>query len=105
VGGRQRRHRGRLPPPPPYLGIFAAHRPNAPEKELILAEPLNAKPKYVASRTPTEPPAWQNFRSPSAAARVSSAMTVSSVDAALWRGLASGGCAVHDEVLDASSGG
>jgi dihydrofolate reductase len=40
--------------------IFAAHWPNAPEKEQILAEPLNVKPKYVASRTLTEPLTWQN---------------------------------------------
>lgn len=40
--------------------IFAAHWPNASEKEQVLAEPLNIKPKYVASRTLTEPLAWQN---------------------------------------------
>jgi dihydrofolate reductase len=40
--------------------IFAAHWPNASEEERVLAEPLNTKPKYVASRTLTEPLAWQN---------------------------------------------
>jgi dihydrofolate reductase len=40
--------------------IFAAHWPNAAEEEQVLAEPLNGKPKYVASRTLTEPLAWQN---------------------------------------------
>jgi dihydrofolate reductase len=40
--------------------IFAAHWPNASEEEQVLAEPLNAKPKYVASRTLAEPLAWQN---------------------------------------------
>jgi dihydrofolate reductase len=42
--------------------IFAAHWPNASEEEQVLAEPLNTKPKYVASRTLTEPLAWQNSR-------------------------------------------
>jgi dihydrofolate reductase len=40
--------------------IFAAHWPNASEEEQVLAEPLNTKPKYVASRTLTEPLAWEN---------------------------------------------
>jgi dihydrofolate reductase len=40
--------------------IFAAHWPNASEEEQVLAEPLNTKPKYVASRTLTEPLGWQN---------------------------------------------
>jgi dihydrofolate reductase len=40
--------------------IFAAHWPNAGEEEQVLAQPLNTKPKYVASRTLTEPLAWQN---------------------------------------------
>ena len=40
--------------------IFAAHWPNASEEEQVLAEPLNTRPKYVASRTLTEPLAWQS---------------------------------------------
>jgi dihydrofolate reductase len=40
--------------------IFAAYWPNAPEEEQVIAEPLNTKPKYVASRTRTEPLEWQN---------------------------------------------
>jgi dihydrofolate reductase len=39
---------------------FAGHWPNASEEERPLAEPLNAKPKYVASTTLTEPLEWQN---------------------------------------------
>ena len=42
--------------------IFAAHWPNASEEEQVLAQPLNTKPKYVASRTLTEPLGWQNAR-------------------------------------------
>ena len=40
--------------------VFAAHWPNASEEEQPLAEPLNTRPKYVASTTLTEPLAWQN---------------------------------------------
>jgi dihydrofolate reductase len=40
--------------------IFAAYWPNAPEEEQVIAEPLNSKPKYVASRTLTEPLEWEN---------------------------------------------
>jgi dihydrofolate reductase len=40
--------------------LFAAHWPNAGEDEQILAQPLNSTPKYVASRTLTEPLGWQN---------------------------------------------
>lgn len=40
--------------------IFAAHWPNASEEEQVLAEPLNTKSKYVASKTLTEPLGWQN---------------------------------------------
>ena len=40
---------------------FAAHWPNASEEEeQVVAEPLNTRPKYVASRTLTEPLEWQN---------------------------------------------
>jgi dihydrofolate reductase len=40
--------------------IFAAYWPNAPEEEQVVAEPLNSKPKHVASRTLKEPLEWQN---------------------------------------------
>src|SRR3954471_11934090 len=40
--------------------IFAAHWPTAPEDQQMLAEPLNARPKYVASSTLHEPLSWQN---------------------------------------------
>jgi dihydrofolate reductase len=39
---------------------FAAHWPTAPEDEPGLAEPVNTRPKYVASTTLTEPLAWHN---------------------------------------------
>jgi dihydrofolate reductase len=40
--------------------IFAAYWPNAPAEEQVIAEPLNTKPKYVASTTRAEPLEWQN---------------------------------------------
>jgi dihydrofolate reductase len=40
--------------------IFAAYWPNAPEEEQVIAEPLNTKPKYVASTTLPGPLEWQN---------------------------------------------
>jgi dihydrofolate reductase len=40
--------------------IFAGYWPTAPEEEQAVAEPLNAKPKYVASTTLAEPLGWQN---------------------------------------------
>jgi dihydrofolate reductase len=39
---------------------FASHWPDASEEEQVLAAPLNAKPKYVATRTLTEPLAWEH---------------------------------------------
>ena len=42
--------------------IFAAHWPNAPAEQRVLAEPLNALPKHVASTTLDEPLSWQNSR-------------------------------------------
>jgi dihydrofolate reductase len=40
--------------------LFAAYWPNAPEETRAFAEPMNTKPKYVASRTLTGPLEWQN---------------------------------------------
>jgi dihydrofolate reductase len=40
--------------------IFAAYWPNAPETTRAIAEPLNTKRKYVASRTLSEPLEWQS---------------------------------------------
>jgi dihydrofolate reductase len=40
--------------------IFASYWPNASEQEQVIAEPLNTKPKYVASTTLAEPLEWQN---------------------------------------------
>jgi dihydrofolate reductase len=40
--------------------IFAAYWPHAPEEEQVIARPLNTLPKYVASKTLTEPLEWQN---------------------------------------------
>jgi dihydrofolate reductase len=39
---------------------FAAHWPNASAGEQVIAEPLNTRPKYVASTTLKEPLAWHN---------------------------------------------
>jgi dihydrofolate reductase len=40
--------------------IFAAYWPNAAAEEQVIAEPLNTKPKYVASTTLSDPLEWQN---------------------------------------------
>jgi dihydrofolate reductase len=40
--------------------MFAAHWPTAPEEQQVLAQPLNALPKYVASTTLTGPLEWRN---------------------------------------------
>jgi dihydrofolate reductase len=40
--------------------VFAAHWPKASKEEQTLAQPLNTRPKFVASRTLKEPLAWQN---------------------------------------------
>ncbi len=40
--------------------VFAGYWPNAPEEEQVIAEPLNTKPKYVASTTLRDPLEWQN---------------------------------------------
>jgi dihydrofolate reductase len=39
---------------------FAAHWPNASAEDQAFAQPLNTKPKYVASRTLREPLDWQH---------------------------------------------
>jgi dihydrofolate reductase len=39
---------------------LAAYWPNASEEEQVIAQPLNTKPKYVATRTLSEPLHWQN---------------------------------------------
>jgi dihydrofolate reductase len=40
--------------------IFAGYWPTASEEEQVIAEPLNTKPKYVASTTLREQLEWQN---------------------------------------------
>jgi dihydrofolate reductase len=40
--------------------IFAGYWPHAGEEEQVIAEPLNTKPKYVASTTLTDPLEWRN---------------------------------------------
>jgi dihydrofolate reductase len=39
---------------------FAGHWPHASEEEQPVAQPLNTRPKYVASTTLTDPLKWQN---------------------------------------------
>jgi dihydrofolate reductase len=41
---------------------FAGHWPQAAKEEQAMADLLNQKPKYVASRTLSEPLEWQNSR-------------------------------------------
>jgi dihydrofolate reductase len=43
---------------------FAAYWPNASEEEQPVAQPLNSKPKYVASTTLSEPLEWENSSVP-----------------------------------------
>jgi dihydrofolate reductase len=40
--------------------IFAAYWPNASDEEQVIADPLNTKPKHVASTTLSDPLEWQN---------------------------------------------
>jgi dihydrofolate reductase len=40
--------------------IFAGYWPTASAEEQVIAEPLNTLPKYVASRTLSEPLGWEN---------------------------------------------
>ena len=40
--------------------IFAAYWPTAPTEVAVLADPLNTRPKFVASRSLSAPLAWQN---------------------------------------------
>jgi dihydrofolate reductase len=40
--------------------VFAAYWPNASDEEQVVAQPLNSKPKYVASTTLDGPLEWQN---------------------------------------------
>ena len=42
--------------------VFAAYWPTAPDDVKTLARPLNAMPKYVASRTIHEPLGWNNSK-------------------------------------------
>jgi dihydrofolate reductase len=39
---------------------LAGYWPKAPEEEQVIAQPLNTRPKYVASTTLTDPLEWQN---------------------------------------------
>jgi dihydrofolate reductase len=41
---------------------FSAYWPNAPKEEQLLAQPLNTRPKFVASSTLAEPLGWRNSK-------------------------------------------
>src|SRR4029453_5387350 len=43
----------------PYENL-ASYWPNASEEEQVIPEPLNTKPKFVASRTLADPLDWKN---------------------------------------------
>ena len=40
--------------------LFAGHWPTASEEEQLMAQPLNSKPKFVATKTLTAPLDWEN---------------------------------------------
>jgi dihydrofolate reductase len=40
--------------------IFAGYWPNAAEEQQVIAEPLNTKPKHVATTSLSDPLEWQN---------------------------------------------
>jgi dihydrofolate reductase len=40
--------------------ILSGYWPKASEEEQVIAQPLNTRPKYVASRTLTDPLEWEN---------------------------------------------
>src|SRR6185503_15981137 len=42
--------------------IFAGYWPTAPAEEKVIADPLNNFPKFVASRTLSEPLGWNNSK-------------------------------------------
>src|SRR2546425_6521049 len=42
--------------------IFAGYWPTAPDEEQAVRDPLNNRPKHVASRTLSEPLAWNNSK-------------------------------------------
>src|SRR5437867_6924122 len=58
--GREPRGGRRLPVRAPHVRDLRGLLPNAGEEEQVLAQPLNTKPKHVASRTLTEPLEWHN---------------------------------------------
>jgi dihydrofolate reductase len=60
VGGRRPGRGDRLPVRAPHVRDLRSYWPNAPEEEQVLAEPLNTRPKHVASTTLTEPLEWEN---------------------------------------------